>query len=48
MTTPSDHFNKMVEEITTHQHCTLGKIMSSLGIKFKDKVFAFFWKDNTI
>ena len=46
MDTTEKTFETIADEISRrHDHVERGKMMSSPGIKYKDKVFAFFWKD---
>jgi hypothetical protein len=42
-------FNEIAEKLTEKEkHIALGKMMSSPGIKYKNKVFAFYYKKETI
>jgi hypothetical protein len=42
-------FNKIAEKLTEKEkHVALGKMMSSPGIKYKDKVFAFYFQKEMI
>jgi hypothetical protein len=42
-------FNKIAEKITNeHRSVSRGKMMSSPGIKYKNKVFAFYYKKEMI
>lgn len=43
--TAIQQFEEIVTEITIEKDCSLGKMMSSPGLKYKNKVFAFLWKD---
>jgi len=38
-------FDLIAKEYSGKENCELGKMMSSPGLKYKNKVFAFFWKD---
>jgi hypothetical protein len=43
---PEKQFNSIVSKITSlDQDVNLGKMMSSPGLKYKDKVFAFYHKE---
>lgn len=38
-------FNEITASIIVERDCTLGKMMSSPGVKYRNKVFAFLWDD---
>lgn len=43
MNSPQDHFETIANELSSSQSgVSLGKMMSSPGLKFQDKVFAFY------
>lgn len=46
MSNPKAQFMAIVDQMTTaNQDVVLGKMMSSSGLKYKDKVFAFYSKE---
>lgn len=46
MTKAENKYNQLVEKLTaSDKNISAGKMMSSPGIKYKDKVFAFFNKE---
>ncbi len=47
MESPETHFQQIVEELTSaDEGIVLGKMMSSPGLKYNNKVFAFFHEDS--
>lgn len=43
--TAEDHFNKLVKKESQRNYVKLGKMMSAPGIRYKDKNYAFFFKE---
>jgi hypothetical protein len=41
-------FNKIADSLSRDYHITKGKMMSAPGIKYKNKVFAFYYKKEMI
>ncbi|MCB9187209.1 MAG: hypothetical protein H6601_10785 [Flavobacteriales bacterium] len=46
--TPEQKFESVAEELAQHAGVTLGKMMSSPGIQFNGKNFAFFYQDQMV
>lgn len=46
--TPEAKFRSVAESLTQHQGVTLGKMMSSPGIQYNGKNFAFFYRDEMV
>ena len=46
MSQPQELFNSIVEKLSRVPDVHLGKMMSSPGLKYKDKVFAFYHRES--
>ncbi len=42
------HFDLVTAEMLVYEHVDPGKMMNCDGIRYKSKVFAFYWKDQMI
>lgn len=46
--TPEANFRAVAAALENHQGVSMGKMMSSPGIQYNDKNFAFFYKDEMV
>ena len=49
MSSAEQHFKRISNSLAhEHEHVSQGKMMSSDGIRYRDKFFAFFYKDEMV